>query len=147
MADLRNNFACVLFIQGRLTRDPELKYFQSGTPVLSFDIAHEKRVKSGGEWTSRTCFFKCKMFGKYAEAAADKIGKGSDVQIEGELDQEQWEDRNTGAKRSREIIIARTVRPMSWPDDQGETSRQSSRGRSAPPPRDDDPIPEDDIPF
>jgi single-strand DNA-binding protein len=166
----RNNFACMVFIQGRLTRDPELKYTQAGKAILNFDIARDKRTKVNGNWESKPNYHSVKMFGDYAEAAAAQLFKGCDVQIEGELDQDTWQDKATGANRRKDVIIARSVKPMAWPEDDADSAPRGGYSGSGPVPADqyrapatggntgyrpppaaapvdDDYIPEDDIPF
>ena len=93
-----------VIILGRLTREPELRYLQSGSAVCSCGIAHTKKFKNQmGEAKEKTCFVDFGIFGKRAEVFNQYLKKGSKVLLEGELNLEQWEDQN-GGKRSKHTI-------------------------------------------
>lgn len=94
-----------VFIQGNLTRDPELKFLPSGTGVASFGLACNRPYKSGEEWKEDVCFVDLKMWGAAAEKAADKHSKGDGVMVEGRLTYESWESKD-GGTRSRVLITA-----------------------------------------
>lgn len=148
MGNLRNPFENHVFVQGRLTRDPELRYTSGNTALCSFSICNTEyfRDKAGAK-QERTSFFDVKCWAKVAEYVAESMRKGADVQLSGRLAQESWEDKNTGAKRSKIVIIAARVQALAWADDgtpgmQGDT--RTSHPEAA---HDDEPISEDDIPF
>ena len=92
---------------GRLTRDPELKYATSGTAILGFDIAVNRSVKKGDNWTDEASFFNCTLFGKQAEAVSKYMEKGKQVAVAGELTQDRWE--RDGQKHSRVKIICNSL--------------------------------------
>jgi len=95
---------------GNITRDPELKYTGSGTAVLSFSVAINNNYKNqSGEWVDDTCFMDVTVFSKFAESLNERIKKGSHVFIEGQLKQDNWDDKNTGAKRSKISVRADKV--------------------------------------
>lgn len=94
----------VVVISGRLTRDSELKYGNSGTAILHFSVAVNDWYK--GE--EKTSFFDCVLFGQYAEKIAPKLRKGTGVVISGKLEQDRWQDQS-GQNRSKVQIIAREV--------------------------------------
>lgn len=100
----------VTVIQGRLTRDPELKYTAKGTAVLSFSIASNKSIKKNDQWEDETSFFDIVQFGKVAEYTKQKISRGVGVLVSGELKQERWE--KDGQQRSRVIVVASQVLPV-----------------------------------
>lgn len=87
-------------IIGNLTRDPELRYFESGNSVASFSIAWNE-YKKGGE--QEVHYFDCKAWGKTAETLANHCRKGSKVGLTGTLKQERWESKE-GNKQSKVII-------------------------------------------
>lgn len=82
-------------ILGRLTRDPETKYSQEGTAVCKLSVAVDGRKKD-----APASFFDCVAFGKTAEFIAQYFAQGKPIMLVGELRQERWEDKQTGAKRS-----------------------------------------------
>ena len=92
----------VVVLQGRLTRDPEVKQTQSGKAVCSFSLA----VGSGKDQTS---FFDITAWEKKAEFAGQYLKKGSAVLVTGSLSQQSWNDKDTGAKRSKVIVNAQTI--------------------------------------
>ena len=104
-------------IIGRLTRDIELKSTAGGTTVGKASIAINRRVKRGGEWTEEGNFFDVVMFGKTAENIAKYAGKGKQIGISGELEQQRWE--KDGQQRSKIVIIANSVQLLGGKSDGG----------------------------
>ena len=95
-------------ISGNLTRDPELRQTASGMSVLGFGVAVNDRMKNQatGEWEDYPNFVDCTMFGKRAESVSRFLSKGMKVTIEGKLRQSRWQDKQTGANRSKlEIVV------------------------------------------
>ena len=93
-------------ILGNLVRDVELRYTRSGTAVCDISIAVNERVKqSDGSYEDRPHFFDVTCWSKTAETASNYLSKGSPVLIHGRLSQEQWQDKETGAKRSKVKIV------------------------------------------
>lgn len=140
---VKNPFMNLVVIQGRMTRDPELKFTSQGKAICSFSIANTKYFSRNGERAEKTGFFDVIVWDKVAEYVGQNLHKGDDVQIEGELEQESWEDKNTGQKRSKVRILARRVAGMAWPDDTRKPEGSYGREKDL----HTDPIPEDDIPF
>lgn len=91
-----------VFLVGRLVRDIELTYTQSGTALGKLDVAVNRRVKKDGEWIDDSSFFNCVFWGKRSEALAPYLLKGQQVAIDGRLRQDRWEKE--GAKRSKVVI-------------------------------------------
>ena len=102
------NHVCIV---GNLTRDPELKYLQSGTAVSDISIAVNESFKGkDGEKKESVNFFDCTLFGRTAEVCAEYCHKGSTVLLDGRLKQDQWQDKETGKNRSKvKIIVERLV--------------------------------------
>ena len=100
-------------ITGNLTRDPDLRSTQSGTPVLSLGVAVNDRRKNQqtGEWEDHPNFIDCTIWGSRAEKIAGYLSKGSKVAIEGKLRWSQWE--HEGQKRSKIEIIVDDIEFMS----------------------------------
>ena len=90
---------------GRLTRDVEIKYTQSGSAVGSFSLAVNKTWSKDGEKKEYVSFINCVAWGKTAEIIAEYVKKGQRISIVGHLQQRGWEDK-TGAKRiTTEVIV------------------------------------------
>ena len=104
-------------IIGRLTRDIELKSTSGGLTIGKASIAINRRVKRGGEWTEEANFFDVVMFGKTAENIAKYAGKGKQIGISGELEQQRWE--KDGQQRSKIVIIANSVQLLGGKSDGG----------------------------
>jgi len=93
-------------IIGNITRDIELQYTQSGMAIAKFGIAVNKKVKNQqGGYDDKAHFFDITAFAKTAENVNQYFRKGSKIGISGELNFEQWEDQQTGQKRSKVSII------------------------------------------
>ena len=88
---------------GRLTRDPEVRYSQSGSAVANFSVAIDRRYKRDGETTAD--FFNCTAFGKTGEFVEKYLRKGLKVVIEGELQNNNYEDKNGTKHYSVQIIV------------------------------------------
>jgi len=93
---------------GRLTKDAELK--QSEYSVSFFTIAvNRKKKQTDGNYEEEASFFDVNIFGKYAEIIIDRLKKGVQVCVTGELKQERWKDKGTGDNRSRIVVLANSV--------------------------------------
>lgn len=82
---------------GRAGRDPEVRYFESGSMVANLTMA-VNRNKDETDW------FNLEIWGKQAQVAADYVRKGSLIGVIGSVRFEQWTDRTTGEKRSKTIV-------------------------------------------
>jgi single-strand DNA-binding protein len=98
-------------ITGNLTRDPELRSLPSGTSVCSLRLASNTRRKdnSTGEWVDKPNYFDVTVWGGQGENVAKYCSKGRAVAIDGRLEWREWEDRETGQKRSAVQIVAESV--------------------------------------
>ena len=137
-------------ITGNLTRDPELKSTGSGMAVLKMGVAVNDRRKNpqSGEWEDAPNFIDVVMFGTRAESVSRFLSKGAKVAIEGKLRWSSWEDKDSGAKRSKIEVVADDIEFMSSRGE-GGGSGSASASYSAPsaPAAPADPVFEDDIPF
>jgi len=97
-----------VILMGNLTRNPELRYTPSGTPVASFGLATSRRFKQGDDLKEEVCFVDIVVFGKQAEHCGQYLSKGNGAIIEGRLQQRRWETED-GQKRSKHEVIAQTV--------------------------------------
>ena len=86
---------------GRVGRDPDVKYFESGAVVCNFSLAVNRRTSNRDEPPD---WFELEIWDKPAEAAANYVKKGSLLSIQGRLKFEHWQDKATGVQRSRPVI-------------------------------------------
>lgn len=107
-----SSFNKVILI-GNLTRDPELRHVQSGQAICALGLAVSKKYKTqAGEDREETCFVDVTVWGKPGENCAKYLKKGSKALIEGRLQFDQWDDRETGRKRSKLSVVAESVQFM-----------------------------------
>ncbi len=93
---------------GNLTRDPELRYTPSGTPVVNFSLAVNRRYRQGDESKEEVCYVDIVAFGRQAEHCGQYLSKGDGAIIDGRLQQRRWET-DDGQKRSKHEVVAQTV--------------------------------------
>ena len=92
-----------IFIMGRLTRDPELRRTQSGTPVTSFSLAVDRDFKSqSGE--KETDFIDVVAWRSTAEFVSKYFTKGRMAVVEGRLQIRAWQDKDGNNRRSAEVV-------------------------------------------
>lgn len=100
-------------LEGRVVADPELKFGQgSGTAICKMRLvaADRKENKQTGEWEDTdTLWMDVTCFKKLAENVVESVVKGDLVIVTGKIRTEEWEDRDTGGKRSKVSMIADTV--------------------------------------
>lgn len=103
------NFNKVI-LMGNLTRDPEMRVLPSNMPVASFGLAVNDRFKNKqtDQWEERPNFIDCEAFGRTAENIGKFFSKGKPIFIEGKLRLDQWEDRQSGQKRSKLKVVVDT---------------------------------------
>ena len=130
MADLNK-----VFLIGRLTQDPELRYTPSGAPVTDLRLA-TSRVLSGGDEGERreeTLYIDVTVWNRQAENCCQYLTKGRGVHVEGFLRMDSWEDKTSGEKRSKVKVVADRVQFLD-PKGRREESAQG-RDEEAPAPR------------
>jgi len=99
-----------VMVAGNLTRDPVIRRTQGGTTVGDLRLAVNERVTNGqGESREEVCFLDVEVWGKQAEACGEYLNKGAPAFVEGRLRTSQWQDRQTGEKRSRLRVRADRV--------------------------------------
>lgn len=134
---------------GNATRDPELRFTNSGQAVATFGLAVNRRWQNRQtqEWEESVSFFDITCWAQLAENVAESVQKGSRVLVTGRLDQRSWETQD-GEKRSKVEVIADEVGPsLRWAtaqvtknerrsggDFDGGGSRASAPGPAEPPP-------------
>ncbi len=112
---------------GNLTRDPELRYTPKGTAVADITLAinriwnNEQNVRQ-----EETIFVEVTLWGRQAELAQQYLSKGRLAYIEGRLQMDTWDDKETGKKRSKLKVIGETLQFL--PDGKGNSGGGSSQG-------------------
>lgn len=155
------NFNKVI-LAGNLTRDPELRYTPKGLAIAKFGLAvNRKWTGEDGQTREEAMFIDVDAFGKQAELIGQYFRKGSPVLVEGRLKLDQWDDKQTGQKRSKLGVV---LESFSFLDSGNRESVGSAPGGPAPstpaarparpvatpPPSDagaDEPPQGDDVPF
>jgi len=127
---------------GHMTRDVQLSYTPNQTAVADFGIAtNHKWTGQDGSQREEVCFIDCRAFGKTAETINKFFTKGKPILVEGRLSFDHWEDKETGAKRSKHRITVDRfvfVGGDTKPKD-GEQPQQPANSGGQ--------IPDEDIPF
>ena len=129
---------CVLC--GRLTRDAELKYTPSGFAICNLAVAVNRREKKGEEWGEVASFFDAVIIGKRAEGLAQYLTKGKQVVVAGELRQSRWQDKASGANRSKVEISINEIQLI------GGGGKDREQGTSRPAAK-ADAFNDDNVPF
>lgn len=108
-----------LIISGRLTEDPVVKSVGQDKFVCNTSIATD----DGWGDKKKPIFLDCTCWGKTAEIVGE-LKKGSPVVFEGRITMDEWEDKNTGVKRSKIVMIVNRVHSLAWDD--GKERKQES---------------------
>lgn len=132
-----------VILMGNLTRDPEVRYTPNGSAVASFAIAVNRKYKQGEETKEEVSYIDIVVFGKQAENCGQYLNKGDAALIEGRLQQQRWDDKESGAKRSKVVVSAQSVTFM--PKRSSVPGRASEPGQNEPAP--EQPVDEGEIPF
>jgi single-strand DNA-binding protein len=105
-------------LMGNLTRDPQIKHLPSSTTVADFGLAMNRHFKTGnGEDREEVCFIECSAFGRQAEVIGQYCKKGKPLFIEGRLKYDQWDDKASGAKRSKVSVVVENFQFVGGPGD------------------------------
>ncbi|MEE2813073.1 MAG: single-stranded DNA-binding protein [Verrucomicrobiota bacterium] len=91
-----------VILMGNLTRDPEVRYTSSGTAIAKLGLAVNRYYRNQeGQQQEETTFVDVDAFGKQAETIGQYLKKGRPIMVEGRLKLDQWDDKQTGQKRSK----------------------------------------------
>ncbi len=149
-----------VILMGNLTRDPQLSYLPSQTPVVDLGLAVNRKWKDQqNQQRESVCFIDCRAYGKQAEILNQYMRKGRPLLIEGRLDFDQWEAQD-GSRRSKHRVF---IERFTFVDSGGgrtggsggenAASQGPSEATPAPPPGDEQPPAHEgppggeDIPF
>ncbi len=108
---------------GRLGRDPEVRYTQSGKAVANFTLATGDRGPDGEE---RTEWHRIVVWDRQAETVGKYLTKGREVCILGRIQSRSWEDRDGNQRQTTEIVARRVVFVGSRKDNEGAGQREES---------------------
>ena len=151
-----------VILLGNLTRDPQMSYLPSQTPVCEFGLAVNRRWRGqNGEQREETCFVDCRCYGRQAETFNQYMSKGRPVLIEGRLQLDMWEGKD-GQKRSKHRIFVerfqfigpagagpsqQAATEQAAPQNQAQTKPAEAQTDRPPPPSAYDQQGSDEIPF
>ncbi|MBI1871069.1 MAG: single-stranded DNA-binding protein [Chlamydiae bacterium] len=144
MADLNK-----VFLVGRLTRDPEVRYTSGGQAVADLGLATGRTYLSKtGEKKEEVCFVDVVVWGRQAETSGQYLTKGSPILVEGRLQLDSWETKE-GEKRNRLKVVALRVQFLGRPPSKGTSPVSEEVGVSS---KSEEGVEssdeaEDDIPF
>jgi single-strand DNA-binding protein len=138
---------------GNLTRDPELRYLPSQTPVVEFGLAINRKYKAqDGSMKEEVCFVDCQTFGKSAETINKYCKKGKQLLVEGRLKYDSW-TKQDGSKTSRLRVYVENFQFIGGaPGQDGQRTAVAGASNDDGPPI-EEPMPSDlthpndDIPF
>ncbi|MBB5034177.1 single-stranded DNA-binding protein [Prosthecobacter vanneervenii] len=101
---------------GNLTRDPEVRYTPKGSAVCDIGLAVNRVYTSdSGEKVEEVTFVDVVLWSKMAELAGKYLHKGRPVFIEGRLQMDSWEDKQTGQKRTRMRVVGEQMQFLGSP--------------------------------
>lgn len=110
-----------VILLGNLTRDPEVRYTTGGSAVCDITLAvnYQWTDKRSNERKEEVSFIDVTLWGRTAEIAGEYLGKGRPVLIEGRLQQDKWDDKETGQKRSKLKVVADAMQLLGGKPDGG----------------------------
>jgi single-strand DNA-binding protein len=115
---------------GNLTRDPELRSTPKGTPVTEISLAINRyRVDDEGHKSEEVTYVDVTLWGRLAEIGAQYLKKGNSVFVEGRLQLDTWDDKQSGQKRSKLRVVAENLQLLT----KREESQAASSGAPAAP--------------
>jgi len=126
-------YSNTVVLSGNITRDPELKYMNSGAALARFGLAvnRGKRLPNG-EWEDESHFFDIVVWDDLAQNVADCLKKGDRIILEGRLNYHTWEDAETGMTKSRVEVYAHDIgASLRWATVEIEKTRGVSSGANS----------------
>ena len=126
------NFNKVILL-GNLTRDIELRHTQSNQAVANFSIAVNRQWKDqSGQSHEEATFVDCESWGRQAEVMHQYLGKGREVMLEGRLRMDRWQDKQSGANRSKLVVVVESFQFIGGRGEPGGSAAvETPRSRSA----------------
>jgi single-strand DNA-binding protein len=132
-----------VILVGNLTRDVELRHTPGGTSVAEIGLAVNRQWfdKQTNSRKEEVTFVNVTLWGRTAEVAAEHLAKGRQVLIEGRLQTETWEDKQTGQKRSRTYVVGESMTMLGSRPDGGKRPASSNYGEESQAAPDDADVP------
>ena len=118
---------------GNLTRDPEVRYTPKGTAVTDIGLAVNRTYSVEGDRREETTFVDITLWGRQAEIAGQYMKKGRPIYVEGRLQMDTWQDKQTGQNRTRLKVVGDNFQFLGGRDDGGGGGGGQQGGYSAPP--------------
>jgi single-strand DNA-binding protein len=123
----------IIFLIGNLCRDPEVRYTPKQTAVAEISLAVNRTWKGeDGERQEEVTFVNCTLWGRQAEVAGQYLKKGRSIFLEGRLQMDSWDDKQTGQKRSRLRVVAENLQMLRSAIDFRQDSDAASSGARGP---------------
>ncbi len=127
-----------VILVGNLGRDPELRSTPSGQQVASFSLATNRKWKDrDGNRQEQTEWHNIVCWGRQAEIAGQYLTKGRQIFVEGRIQTQSWEDRQSGEKKYRTEIVCENFQMLGQRGDQPESGGYRPEEQSSPPPPSD----------
>jgi len=128
------NFNKVM-LMGNLTRDPEVRYTPKGTALATIGLAVNRNwTNEAGEKKEEVTFVDVEVWGRQAETIGQYLSKGRPIFVEGRLKLDQWDDKESGQKRSKLKVVCENFQFIGAPKGGAEVSDQPPAQRAAPRP-------------
>ena len=117
-----------VILVGNLTRDPQVRYTPGGSAVAEIGLAVNRSWfdKNSNSRKEETTFVDVTLWGRTAEVASEYLTKGRSVLIEGRLQLDQWDDKESGQKRSKLKVVGENMTMLGKKDDEGTRSPADS---------------------
>ncbi len=127
-----------VMLAGVLGRDPEVRYTSSGTAITNASMAVNRRYKGkDDQWKEEVTWVSLDIWGPRGETFGEHMHKGKAVYVEGHLKEDQWEDKQTGKKRTKLKIVVDSWSFVESKNAEGEGGGRSSGGGGRRDDRDD----------
>ena len=127
-----------VMLMGNLTRDPEIRYTPKGSAVADLGLAVNRvYTTENNERREEVTYIDVVLWSRLAELAGQYLSKGRAVFIEGRLQMDSWEDKQTGQKRSKIRVVGETMQFIGdkRDGDEGGGGNSGGGGASRPAPR------------
>lgn len=117
-----------VILLGNLTRDPEVRYTPKGSAICDIGLAVNRVYSTdAGEKREETTFVDVTLWGRTAEVAGEYLKKGRPVLIEGRLQLDTWDDKQTGQKRSKLKVIGESLQLLGDKQAKQESAPEAAR--------------------
>jgi len=140
-----------VILLGNLTRDPEVRYTPKGSAVCDLGVAVNRvYTTDSGEKREEVTFVDVVLWARLAEIAGEYLKKGRPVFIEGRLQMDSWDDKQTGQKRTKLRVVGESMQLLGGrPGGAGAAAESGDSRQASAPPKPSAPAApdEDEIPF